>query len=201
MFDATLRPFLVPLLRRPAQALAGRGVTPNQVSIAGFVLALMAAAAVASGRPVLGMGAWILGRYVDGLDGMVARLGGMTTGFGGYLDITLDMAAYSLMVVAFAVIHPEHSLLWLCILLGYVLCITTTTALSSILEQRRVQIPGNDRSLQFTAGIAESGETTVFYLLLTTFPASVTWLGWTWVMLLMATAVQRTALARRLLGG
>lgn len=40
------------------------------------------------------------------------------------------MAAYSAMVVAFAIVHPEHHLLWM-VVLGYILNITTTLALAA----------------------------------------------------------------------
>lgn len=200
MFDASFRRLLEPVLRGPAARLAASGVTANQVSVAGFGLAMVAAGAVAAGRPLLGMGFWLASRLLDAVDGAVARAAGQGSTFGGFLDLTLDMAAYSLMVVAFAWVHPEQQLLWLLVLVGYVLCITTTAVLSSLLEQRRHQLPGNDRSLQFTAGFAEGGETTIVYLLLVLLPDGAALIAGVWVVVLLATAVQRSVVARRLLG-
>ncbi len=199
MFDDRFRRWLAPILQGPADFLVRTGATANQVTAGGFALALGSAVAVAAGRPALGMTIWIASRLLDGLDGAVARRAGVTSGLGGFLDITLDMAAYSLMVVAFAIRHPAHQLQWLLILVGYVLCITTTAVLSSILEHRRALIAGNDRSLQFTAGFAEAGETTVVYVLLALFPGWAGPIALGWVLVLGATVIQRITLARQLL--
>jgi len=131
---------------------------------------------------------------------VVARAGGTATDFGGYLDMTLDMAAYSAMAVGFGMLHTQHATLFLLILTGYVLCGTTVLALSSILEREKAQLRGNDRSLQLTPGYAEAGETTIAYALFALFPGQIEWLAWGWIVVLGATAVQRTVLARRLLG-
>lgn len=201
MFDDRFRRWLAPILQGPADVLVGTGVTANQVTAGGFGLAIGSAGAVAAGRPVLGIALWIAGRLLDGLDGAVARRSTVTSGLGGFLDITLDMAAYSLMVVAFAFRHPVHQLEWLLILVGYVLCITTTAVLSSILERQRAPAAGNDRSLQFTPGLAEAGETTAVYVLLALFPDWVEPIARGWVVVLGATVIQRIMLARRLLDG
>ncbi len=198
MFDERFRRWLAPILQGPADFLVRTGVTANQVTIGGFALAIGSAGAIAAGRPILGIGVWIASRLLDGLDGVVARRSA-PSGLGGFLDITLDMAAYSVMVVAFAFRHPVHQLEWLLILVGYVLCITTTAVLSSILERQRAPLPGNDRSLQFTAGFAEAGETTVVYVLLALVPDWAGPIARVWVLVLGATVIQRIRLAQRLL--
>ena len=137
-------------------------MTPWQITWTGFGLAVAAAAAVASGHAVPGLIVWLLSRLADGLDGVVARVGAAEP-FGGYLDITLDMAAYSLMVLAFAVAHPGHALMWQAILVGYVLAITTSLALLVAAERTRpAPSAAGDRTFQFTRGLAEAGETIVY---------------------------------------
>jgi len=199
MFDERVRQQIAPWLRRPAAVLGQLGVSPNQLTVVAFLLAGAAATLVATGWVWVGMAVWLASRLLDALDGLVARGHGRATAFGGFLDITLDMAAYSLMIVGFAIQHPDPNLAWLLILVGYVLCITTTAVLSSSLEQRRATVAGNDRSLQFTPGLAEAGETTIAYLLFALLPAWVAPLAWIWAAVLMYTAAQRTLLASRLL--
>ena len=199
MFDDRFRRFLAPLLTGPAQRLGKIGVTANHLTIFGFLLGTGGAVGVALHRPWLGMGLWLGSRVLDGLDGVVARVSAAATPFGGFLDLTLDMAAYSLMAVAFALVHPGYQLVWLLVLVGYVLCITTAAVLAATLERQQVVLPGIDRSIQLTPGFAEAGETTTFYLLVTVFPGWVGPLATGWVVVLLATAVQRTLLARRLL--
>lgn len=199
MFDERFRRFIAPGLSRPARALRAIGVTPNQVSGAGFLVAVGAAGAIASGRPVVGISLWLGSRLFDALDGAVAREGQVGSAFGGYLDVVLDMAAYSLMAVAFAAVQPEQRMLWLLVLTGYVLAITTTAVLSSLLERRQVAVPGNNRSVQFTPGFAEAGETSIVYVVLALRPDWARWILVVWLVLLAATAVQRTLTARALL--
>lgn len=182
-----------------ARGLVRAGVHPIAITLVAFGLTLPAAWLVATGRPALGLGIWLVSRVLDGLDGVVARQGGTASAFGGYLDITLDMAGYSAMAVGFALAHPGLQLAFLLILVGYVLCGTSVLALSSILEAKRAQLPGNDRSLQLTPGYAEAGETSLIYTLWVLLPSEVSWLAWVWVAVLFATVIERTVLAKRLL--
>ena len=178
-----------------ARVLASRGLTPLHVTWGGFALALGAALAVASGHAWPGLALWLASRVADGLDGVMARELGNQSAFGGYLDITLDMAAYSAMAMGFAVAHPEPGLMWNAILAGYVLAITTALALAAAAERAQHTVAPGNRTYQFTRGLAEAGETSVVYVLWTLFPAALVPVGWVWVALLLATAMQRTWLA------
>jgi phosphatidylglycerophosphate synthase len=197
MIDEPFRTAFALRLAPAARALARRGLSPNAITVGAFVLALGAALLVALGWGWTGLVIWLASRVLDGFDGLVARESGRASPFGALLDVTLDMAAYSLMLVAFAWVHPAERLLWELVLVGYVLASTSTLVLSSLLEAR-AQKTGN-RSVQFTAGLAEAGETTITYVLLTVFPAYAAAIGWGWCALVWATVVQRVVLARRLL--
>jgi hypothetical protein len=118
--------------------------------------------------------------------------------FGGFLDITLDMLAYSAVAVAFAIAMPGDCLLWMLVLVGYVMAITTTLALSSLLERAGRRVEGN-RSLQFTTALAEGGETTIVYVILALVPAWSRPVLFVWLAVLALSAVSRAWLARRLL--
>lgn len=195
MFDDVVRPRFARIAAPVSRVLARAGVTPSQVTWAGFVLALGAAGVIASGHPLPGLALWLASRTADGLDGALARATDQQTAFGAYLDITLDMAAYCAMVIAFALLHPAHATLWFAVLAGYVLNITTTLALAAAAaESDRVLAPGN-RTFQFTRGLAEAGEASVVYVLWALMPGAVVVVGWMWCALLAATVVQRTWLA------
>jgi len=170
------------------------------VTWTGFVLAVGAAVLVAVKQPVPGLALWLVSRITDGLDGLVAREGRMTTPHGGFMDITLDMAAYSGMVLGFAIAYPEHGLMWACILAGYVLAVTTTLALAAAAERLGRTVAASDRTFQFTPGLAEAGETTVVYMLWSLWPAGMAAVGWAWCGLLLASAIQRSWRARQALG-
>ena len=199
MFDESFRRRLPGLVRWPVKQLARRGVTPNQVTVVACALGCAAGGLVAWGAPWSGVGLWLVSRLLDGIDGILARETGRTSPFGGYLDITLDMLAYSVMLGGFWLLHPEAGWAWPAILLGYLLVTTSTLALSSVLEQRQVALRGADRTFKFTPGLAEAGETSAVYVLFALFPFWISPIAWIWSAMCAATVVQRTVLARRLL--
>jgi phosphatidylglycerophosphate synthase len=199
MFDEPFRARFAASARPVARALAGAGVTPNQITVTACAVGGIAALLVASGHSHWGLTFWLASRLLDGLDGAVAREARLTTAFGGYLDITLDMTAYAAMVLGFARLHPAHSLAWAAVLAGYVVVITTTLALSDAATAMSREVSGTDRTFQFTPGLTEAGETTVMYALWVLFPGHVGWLVWVWVVALLATGVQRSVLAWRTL--
>lgn len=198
MLDEPFRRWMGRSAAAPARALHRLGITPDQVTVAAVSLGIAAAVLVGSGWFAVGLVTWVAGRLLDGYDGLLARISGRSSLFGGFLDITFDMLAYSAMAVGFAVAMPGDRMLWLFVLVGYVMAITTTLALSSLLERADREL-GGDRSLQFTAAPAEGGETTAVYILIALVPAWSRPVLAIWIALLAATLVHRVALAARLL--
>lgn len=199
MIDEPFRARVLPVVHPLALALARAGVKPNHVTMAAFVLAVAAAILVGAGRDLAALIVWIASRVGDGLDGALARVTGQSTPFGGYLDITLDTAAYSVMVLGFAVHHPQFAAGWAAVLVGYVVVITTTLALSDAANTIGRRVSDTNRTFQFTPAITEAGETSVMYAVWLVFPAQIEWLVWVWTAALAATVVQRTYLAWRVL--
>lgn len=198
MLDDPFRAWLGRTAAAPARWMQRAGWSPDAVTVMGFLVSGSAVWPIAVGSLRLGIALWLAGRILDGYDGLLARISGRATLFGGFLDITLDMLAYSAMAVAFAIRMPEDHLLWMLVLSGYVLVITTTLALSSMLERADRQL-GGDRSLQFTPGLAEGGETTIVYALIALVPQWSVWVLKGWLLLLAITVIDRLRLARRLL--
>jgi CDP-diacylglycerol--glycerol-3-phosphate 3-phosphatidyltransferase len=65
-------------------------LTPNAISLTGFLLNLAAAALVVEKLFFLGGVAFIVGSVMDTLDGRYSRMSGKGTPFGAFLDSTLD---------------------------------------------------------------------------------------------------------------
>jgi len=170
MLDRKFRKILPDIVKPLIHILNQSKITPNQLSLLAFCLACLASYLLSQEHQYWALGVWYLGRLCDGLDGILARDTSQVSPWGGYIDICLDMSAYGIMLIGFAYLYSEYSLLWLGIMFGYVLCITTTLALSSILESHQSKIPDNDRSLQFTSGIAEASETSIAYTLFVLLP-------------------------------
>ncbi len=84
-----------PLAEAVARVLARRApwVTPNQVSIVSFLLAVAAGGLIAAGETILGGLLVQASSIVDGVDGSLARLTGRSSRRGGFLDTMLDRYA------------------------------------------------------------------------------------------------------------
>jgi phosphatidylglycerophosphate synthase len=140
---------------------------------------------------------WWLSRLIDGTDGILARETGRSSDFGGYLDITLDMAAYSLMVLGFYYWQPQFAPLWIITLILYILAVTSALSLGALERARGVD--GDNRSLKLAAGLAEGGETGIAYTLMLLLPPYINVLLPLWVAVLVVTFLARTWLAWRVL--
>ena len=97
------------MLTSQAAAAHKIGLTPNKVSIIGFILALASAAAYAMAQNYT----WLLllatvlllaSGFCDTLDGIIARTFNQTTVFGGFFDSVLDRyadaAVYAAIIIA-----------------------------------------------------------------------------------------------------
>ncbi|HOV03916.1 MAG TPA: CDP-alcohol phosphatidyltransferase family protein, partial [Kaistiaceae bacterium] len=73
MFDARLRPLIDPPLDAIGRWLAARRISADAVTVAGFLVGMLAAGAIAFGHVFLGAALVGLNRLADGLDGAVAR--------------------------------------------------------------------------------------------------------------------------------
>ena len=85
-----------------ARALLALGVAPNQVSVAGVVLNLVAAALVVSDQLAIAGVVFLAAGAMDYLDGTLARLANMASASGAFLDSTLDRISEGVVFAAIA---------------------------------------------------------------------------------------------------
>ncbi|MEA2308314.1 MAG: CDP-diacylglycerol---glycerol-3-phosphate 3-phosphatidyltransferase [Thermoleophilaceae bacterium] len=77
-------------------------LTPNAISLTGFVLNVVAAVLVTQRLFFLGGIAFIVGSVMDTLDGRYSRMSGKGTPFGAFLDSTLDRVEEGVVLAAVA---------------------------------------------------------------------------------------------------
>jgi len=112
-----------------ARLLAKSSVTPNQMTWAAFGVALLAFISFIFGQNIVAGLLVQLSSIVDGIDGSLARLKGMTSGFGGFLDSMLDRYSDILIVLGltlWSLSHEVYPWVWL---MGF-LAITGTICIS-----------------------------------------------------------------------
>ena len=209
MFDGILRK-PIDLATAPVGArLARAGISANAVTLAGLGLGLGAAVVIAAqGGLVWALALILASRIADGLDGAVARAqigAGQKTDFGGYLDITCDFIFYGAIPLAFALRSPENALPAAVLLTSFYINGATFLAFAIFSEKcgimpRAVDSARGDKSLHFTAGLAEGFETIAVFAVFCLWPASFAALSFAFAALCLASAFARMALANRAFG-
>jgi CDP-diacylglycerol--glycerol-3-phosphate 3-phosphatidyltransferase len=85
-----------------AHLFARVGITPNQVSTAGFMLSIISAALIVLDHWVAAAIVFLVASSFDLIDGTLARLDNQTTVFGKFLDSTLDRLSEGTVLAAIA---------------------------------------------------------------------------------------------------
>ncbi len=210
MIDGALRGPMDRVLNPLGAGLARAGASANAVTLVGLGFGLLAATVIATGGALaLALVFIAASRLADGLDGAVARanIGGRgKTDFGGYLDITCDFIFYGAIPLAFALRSPENALPAAVLLtafyvngasfLGY-----AVFAAKLGLTQDAASKARGEKSLHFTAGLAEGFETIASFALFCLWPQGFSALSYAFAALCLASALARMALAYRAFGG
>jgi phosphatidylglycerophosphate synthase len=199
MLDTVTRPLINRPLNSAGRMLARRGVTANTVTIAGLLIGLLAAVAIAMHYFVAAFALIVANRIADGVDGAVARAG-TPTDRGGYLDIVVDYVFYGSVPFAFAIADPaQNALPAAALLAGFCLTCASFLTFATIAAKRGLETEAHGRkSFFYSTGLVEGTETIAFFLLMTALPAWFPALAWIFAALCVLTAIQRSALAMKL---
>lgn len=154
--------------------LSHLNLAPNTVTWAGFVLGLLCATAAALGFLKAAFALWVANRFVDGLDGEIARAHGTQSDYGGYLDIICDFVVYTAIPIALVVQSPSESRwLLLALLLGsFFVNAASLMYLAALLEKRGLGAShqGEKTSITMPPALIEGAETVIFYSLFLLYP-------------------------------
>lgn len=197
MLDARLRPLIDPPLDRLGALLARARIPASAVTVAGFALGLLGAAALAAGAYGAALALILANRLLDGLDGAVARHAGPTD-LGGYLDITLDFLFYNAVVFGFALGRPEDALPAAFLIFSFVGTGTSFLAFAVLAAKRGLstEIRGR-KSLYYLGGLTEGTETIALFAAFCLWPDAFPWLAWGFGALCWLTTAARIAAAVR----
>jgi CDP-diacylglycerol--glycerol-3-phosphate 3-phosphatidyltransferase len=83
-------------------SLRRSGITADQMTAAGLVLAAVAAVAIGSGRIILGLVLFVASAVPDALDGAVAKASGTASPRGAFFDSVADRVSDSLVLAGIA---------------------------------------------------------------------------------------------------
>jgi phosphatidylglycerophosphate synthase len=197
MLDGRARKIIEPTLSSIAEILKRIGLTPNQVTLAGFVLGLVAAGLIALDWYIAGLLFILVSRLADGLDGALAKITN-STDFGGYLDIVLDFAFYGAIPLAFIFADPTaNALAGAVLIFSFYVNGASFLAFSTLAEKRSLSTDiRGAKSIYFTTGLAEASETLALFALACLFPRWFAMLAWLFAFICFYTTLARIVQAR-----
>lgn len=192
MFDPRLNSLLGPVLKQTARLLVKAGVSANQVTVAGFLVGMLALPLLAVEAYSWALVVIIVNRIADGLDGAVARLTHATDA-GGYLDITFDFIFYSAVVFGFLLANPEQNAIAAGLLLvTFMGTGSTFLAFSALAAKHGIENPEYpSKSLHYMGGITEGFETILAFVLFCLWPQHFVWLALVFAALCWITTCSR----------
>lgn len=157
MLDRHLHPRIKPLLHQCVRLLDKPAITPDGLTLTGFAIGVLALPFLALGWYLPALMAILLNRFLDGLDGALARRRGLTDA-GGFLDISLDFLFYALVPFGFILAVPEQN---------------------ALAAKHPIDNPGYaHKSFYYLGGLTEGSETILLFVLSCLFPTHFPWFAW-----------------------
>lgn len=192
MLDRWTSQCIRPFLHAAALKLKRLGLTPDQVTVLGFVIGMAAIPAIAMHYYLAALACILLSRTADGLDGALARLGSVTDS-GGYLDIVLDFIFYSGVIFGFALADPAgNSLAAAALIFSFVGTGCSFLSFAIMAERRGLQnVNYPHKGFYYLGGLAEGTETLLFFAAVCLFPNLFSVLAWCFAGICAITTVTR----------
>ncbi|MHA2141062.1 MAG: CDP-alcohol phosphatidyltransferase family protein [Candidatus Thorarchaeota archaeon] len=112
------------LVTAAAKPLVTRNVKPDSITYVTVLMAMLAflALSIMNSQPLYGLFVFLVG-FLDGVDGVVARMSSMNSKAGALTDSFLDKASEVIILFAIAVSYETDSVLGLSIPLWVLLCL------------------------------------------------------------------------------
>lgn len=173
MIDARLLPLTRALLVGPARSLARRGVTADQVTLAGFAVGLLAVPALWAGAFGVALLLILANRLADGLDGAIAREVGPTDR-GAFLDIALDFVFYALVPLGFALADPAANALPAAVLIASFVGTGSSFLAFAAIAAKTGKTAGAypAKGIYYLGGLTEGAETIALFVAMCLWPAA-----------------------------
>ncbi len=180
MLDASITPAAKALLTPLVKLLNKTKMTPNQLTVIGFAVGLLAIPFLALQWWNLALAAILLNRILDGLDGALARYQGSSTSAGGFLDICLDFLFYAAVPVGFALADPAQNALPAAILLAaFIGTGSSFLAFAIAAEKYQLTKPQFEyKSFYYLHGLTEGTETILIFAAFCIWPEYFPWLAY-----------------------
>lgn len=195
MLDAKITPFIKPLLKPLIKALDGKQITPNQVTLVGFIVGILALPFIILNWWDMALGCMILNRVFDGIDGELARYQQSSSSAGGFLDICLDFLFYASIPLAFGIADPvEWGIPAMVLLATFIGTGSSFLAFAIAAEKFQIDRPQfTNKSFYYMQGLTEGTETILVFLAFCIWPQYFAPLAYVFAAACAVTVVTRIA--------
>lgn len=195
MLDAKVTPLIKPLLKPLIKALDSKRVTPNQVTLIGFVVGILAFPFIILNWWNMALGCIILNRVLDGIDGELARYQRSSSSAGGFLDICLDFLFYASIPLAFGIADPaEWGIPAMVLLATFIGTGSSFLAFAIAAEKFQIDRPQfANKSFYYMQGLTEGTETILVFLAFCIWPQYFATLAYLFAAACAVTVVTRIA--------
>lgn len=179
VFDRYLHPRVKPLLNRIAATIDRPEVTPDRISLVGFLIGALALPFLAMQWYFAALLMIVINRLFDGLDGALARRRDLSDA-GGFLDIALDFLFYALVPFGFVLASPTLNAVagaWL--LFAFIGTGSSFLAFAAVADKYKLEnLDYPHKSFYYLGGLTEGAETILVFVLFCLFPAYFPLLAW-----------------------
>jgi phosphatidylglycerophosphate synthase len=166
MLDAKIMPYIKPLLHPIIKQVDSFNISPNQVTVVGFLIGMMAVPFIICGWWKSALLCIIFNRVFDGIDGELARYQQSSTSAGGFLDICLDFLFYASVPLAFGLANPaEWGAPAMVLLAAFIGTGSSFLAFAIAAEKFNIDRPQfANKSFYYMHGLTEGTETIILFL-------------------------------------
>lgn len=170
MLDRLALPIFAAPHRVMARVCLHLNLSPNFVTISGAVIGLAAAPLIAMQCYGWALAFILVNRFVDGVDGTMARIVGATDR-GAFLDIVCDFLFYAAVPLGFAFAEPANALAAAVLLASFIGTSASFLAYASIAAKRGETSPNYpNKGIYYLGGLTEGTETILAFCAMCLWP-------------------------------
>ncbi|TAG03865.1 MAG: CDP-alcohol phosphatidyltransferase family protein [Betaproteobacteria bacterium] len=200
MFDRHTLPLFSRPLNAVAHALLRLNLSANAVTVLGCAVGMAAAVLIAREQFHWALALILLNRFLDGVDGTMARMAGPTDR-GGFLDIVCDFLFYAAIPLAFAYANPAANALAAATLLAAFIGTGSSFLAFAAITAKRGQTNAiyPNKAFYYLGGLTEGTETIITFCVMCLFPTQFATVAYVFAAMCAVTIVTRVVFGARAL--
>lgn len=181
MFDRLALPLFAAPHRLVARACQRAGLSANAVTMIGAAIGLAALPTLAAQHYVWALALILVNRFLDGVDGTMARTDAVgPTERGAFLDTVCDFLFYAAVPLGFAIAEPATNALPAAVLLASFIGTATTFLAFAVAATRRGVLNPTypNKGFYYLGGLTEGTETILLFCAMCVGPQHFAWLAY-----------------------